>query len=151
MPTVRVEYYGVEGEGRNVTEARADAGRKIAKAIRGSYDPYYLHLGRESAIVYRTPLYGWSYALLDNRESGTVFGTTMGEPFEETLQSARKHLAQLAWDGCNDQECLDFVEKSDRGEFQRWLDFQNAYKVARAEGLSDTDAFAKAAGPRYRG
>ena len=34
MPTVTIDYYGVEGSGRNVTEAKKDAGRKIALCYR---------------------------------------------------------------------------------------------------------------------
>ena len=37
--TVRITYYGMEGEGSTLKEAKQDAGRKLEAAIRASSDP----------------------------------------------------------------------------------------------------------------
>jgi hypothetical protein len=55
VPNVTIEYYGVNGTGRNVTEAKRDAGEQIRKALDGDYTPSLIHWGGYTVMFWREP------------------------------------------------------------------------------------------------
>lgn len=155
MATVRVDYYGMEGQGKNVTEAKRDAGGKIAKALDGDYKPVILQSRGWAIMLYREPRYGWTSAtIMDSGEwranhGGSSYGS--GD-YHETLCASLSHLAQMTWDGKEEyppclKECveLDKLRRSDRdtmgrrllADFKSWRCFQLAYKSAHAQSLPE--------------
>jgi len=141
--TVRITYYGMEGEGKTLTEAKRDAGRKVEMALEGSYTPKLLgQLDSFHVIIWREPN-GWSYKLLngdpvDATKTYTypegLYGCQGDSSYEDTLRSARRHLAQVAVD-------VSYLEdQQDINSWHRNRRCQDAYKAARAEGKTDAEA-----------
>lgn len=58
--SVSITYFGMDGIGRTVTEAKRDAGAKIERALNGNYWPVMLSAGEHTYIAYRDPC-GWNY------------------------------------------------------------------------------------------
>lgn len=92
MPSVTVDYYGVPGTGRTVTEAKKDAGRKIEKAL--AFRPrVYSYRGWSVAISYEPD--GASYILIhpdrDGRQDSTCFTNQ-----DDVVWHALHHLFQIA-------------------------------------------------------
>jgi hypothetical protein len=141
MPTVRIEYYGVDGEGRNVTEAKQDAGRKITKAMSGSYTPRVLSAGGETIIVFRSPD-GWRYGFLRDGDLSGLQG--QADDREEVERHARKHLGSNVtdWRTCFDADGVDQIVKDarDRREIATSCKWQRDYHTAKDAGLDDTNA-----------
>ena len=107
--TIRIEYFGMEGSGPTVKEARADAGQKIEKALRGSYEPQVIAFDGQMAILWREPKHGWLYGRIVD---GALHPGGMGaeESCDEAKARARFDLAQLAWSpDSDDEEILAFV------------------------------------------
>lgn len=137
---VTVTYYGVEGTGRNVTEAKRDAGRKIEASLTGSYDPTILACRGIGILVYRQPN-GWDFRTIvdpsDGIREGTMYGCGNYATHKEAVQAATNHLAQMAWvpeDGYTTP-----VAGADAREFRSWVEFQLRYREARSRGMSDSD------------
>ena len=146
---VSIVYYGMDGWGRNVTEAKRDAGARIERALTGSYTPeVYSHRGM-AYLVYRTPD-GWHAAIIADetgiRPNGVygVCGCNYGDK-AEAVRRALYNLAQLTWTHDDDDEAPEFVkDRSDRSDFRGWVRFQRRCKIARERGMNDADIHAYA-------
>lgn len=143
MQTVRISYYGVDGEGRNVTEAKKDAGRKIEAALAGHYTPELLCHRGFAILVYREPS-GWCSRLVADPERGVVDGKVWGTnngSYDEAKRAALSHLADLGWTAADGLEPPSFL--TDRrliADYRTKAEFQLRYQRARALGLKDQDA-----------
>ena len=139
MKTVRIEYYGMEGSGRNVTEAKKDASQKLTAAIRGSYEPLLLTLGDHQQLIWRHPRQGWTKTIITDGSNGCA---TLGYGDRlECENHARLHMAQNHWDFTNDRECLEFIHDAhDKREFERWVEWQRQYKELINSGVDDMKA-----------
>ena len=149
MATVTINYCGMEGTGRNVTDAKQDAARKIMAALSGSYNPAVLECRGWTILLWRTPDAWYSRIIQQKGEPVTNSPSTNweGDDREEAIRSARAHLAQLAWrhaDGLavprTDEDVEIALDQRQRGEFLSWAGFQLAYRAARERGMSDTEA-----------
>lgn len=153
MATVTVEYYGMSGSGRNVTEAKRDAGRRIEAALSGHYTPEILSHRGIAILVYREPQ-GWCNRIIADPERGIIAGRIHGSNHgtrEECVRAALNHLAQLGWTHDDDDEAPDFVkDRADRADFRSWVTFQRRHKRARESGLNSNDAHAYACGAHWR-
>ena len=148
MSTVRITYFGMEGTGRNVTEAKRDAGSKLEAAMRGSYNPVLMSHRGWSILVWRTPS-GWESTITHEpgefghvRKEGTLYGGSYGDKTrEEVIDYAKEHLAQVSWlpeDGLVPPAFL--VKRQSVSDFKTWAEFQMRYKAARERGMDDNDA-----------
>lgn len=140
MKTITLDYYGMTGQGRTVTEAKQDAGRKITEALSGDYTPRVYSFGGNTWAVWRTPRGIVSGRVLpDGKFGGTCLHGR--DTFEEACYTTRFHLAQLGCDITSDEipSILPGDEKSIR-EFSWWLGFQRAYRHAKAGGKNDMDS-----------
>ena len=149
MATVTIEYYGMEGQGRTVTEAKRDAGAKIEKALGGDWTPRLLTSRGWTILLYREPS-GWHSAITCDADSGPRTGNVHGtnyRDYEDCHESALAHLGQLSWDGAEMlPPCLqcEFSREMQRSggarrlvsEFSSWRGFQMAFKYARRVGIS---------------
>ena len=136
--TINITYFGMHGEGRTVTEAKQDAGRKIEKTLTGSYAPELL--GRPDhayrAIMWREPT-GWGYHLLDaDTKPGALYGCYVlgDETHEKARRDALRHLADL-----NDDVTL-LSTPADIRDWQTKHDWVIRIRTAQAAGYSDEDA-----------
>ena len=144
MSTVTVEYFGVHGTGRTVAEAKRDAGAKIERSMTGSYYPRLLTLGKFTALLYRQPMHGWGYTFITaNGEAreGLQTGHITGD--DETVaaceRSCRRHLGQLAIFELPDAAILDFVDRADRADTARYIQWQRCYREWAQMGANDND------------
>ena len=136
---VRVTYYGMEGEGKNLTEAKKDAGRKAERAITGSYTPLLISADGHSALVYRIPASGWWYVILhpEREQKQSLYGISTGEDRDDTERRARMHLAQNIFSP-NGPTGLEVIkDRRDRKEHLSWLRFQYCYRAWREAGESN--------------
>lgn len=148
MTKVRISYFGMDGEGRNLTEAKKDAGNKIEKALAGSYTPEILTHRGYAVLLYREPS-GWASRLIADPQRGLVGGHVYGSSigtYERVKQSTLLNLAQLGWEPKDGLDAPEFVRGREMvNEFTGWVRFQMRYAFARNEkGLSDFDAHAYA-------
>ena len=101
MPNVTIEYYGVTGTGRNVTEAKRDAGEQIRKALDGDYTPSLIHWRQYTVLMARDPKFGWGYRISHAAEQGETIRERMcmwlnGESEEACLLALVKHVGDIA-------------------------------------------------------
>jgi len=136
----------MEASGRNVTEAKKEAARKLQSAMHGSYTPTILAYRGYAILIYREPQYEWHTRLIADPERGIVEGPVYGsqEGDRETAEiQARRHLAQLGWQHEDRFEVPTILAPHDRAglsSFRFWVGFQLAYRVARGNGLPDCEA-----------
>ena len=145
MTTVRIEYYGMDGQGKNVTEAKRDASIKIEKALGGDYSPVIIRANGEGVLIFRTPRDGWGYALLHPDTQGRVYSNGGTYPTQqEAERRARAHLAQNVFehDGPDGTEVIK--DKRDLDEHKRWVEWQRLYKRWRDAGATDNVAHSNA-------
>lgn len=140
---VTITYHGIEATGRNVTEAKRNAGKRIAEMIAGDYAPVMLSHRGQAILVYRTPECGWSSAIICDDaglRDGRLSGSSLRDSRDEAIRSASRHLAQLTWmpeDGTNPPAFL--TDRDSVSEFKNWAAFQIRYREARAMGMEDSD------------
>lgn len=155
MAVVTINYFGMEGRGKNVTEARRAAGAKISRALTGSYDPKILSSRGTAILVYRHPHYGWLHSTIADEtgfRSRLSSGTGTYEDEKETTAAALAHLAQLTWtadDGLNTAPDIN-LDKRQLGEFKHWAEFQLRYQAAVAGNEQQRCAFLRWTQPNPR-
>lgn len=71
MNKVTIDYYGMAGTGRNVTEAKRDAGEQIRKALDGDFTPSLIHWREYTVLVAREPKFGCGYRI-SHRKDGEI-------------------------------------------------------------------------------
>jgi hypothetical protein len=143
MKKVRVTYYGVEGEGRNVTEARRDAGRKIEAAMTGSYEPIVVAWRDHVILVTREPG-GWSTPIIVDEEGprdGRIYSPPDCKSEKEAIIEAQAHIAKLGWKPEDGAEPPPFLtDKAARADHRTWVEFQMRYREAKANGMDSENA-----------
>lgn len=139
MASVTVTYYGVEATGRNVTEAKREAGRKIESFVR-HHSPHYVKVGNSVAVIFPEP--GGStcteYPLMCGEWRGDNCGCGFsGDTIEEAIASAVLQLAMHEDIGVDADDWKQIGDKKlrdkQRREYLYHQGFQTAYKAAPAE------------------
>jgi hypothetical protein len=143
MATVRITYFGMDGAGSTVTEAKKDAGRKIEAALDGSYAPSIIDHRGYSVLVYREPM-GWCDKLIrcpEGMRTGRQYASANHATEKDALRAACRHVAQLGWTEADGQEPPVFLtDRADIAEYKAWTRFQLRYQAARRAGLEGNDA-----------
>jgi hypothetical protein len=149
--TIRIAYYGMDGEGPTVREAKADAGNKLERLVKDvESGPQIYSFGDRLAIIVRAR-YSWGYRLVENNKP-MGGGCTGFENFAAAQRSALGHMADLAWshDVSDDRafaaeamKCLEAAHR-ERGRaiddlVYRWQ-WQRRWKAARDQGFDDNEA-----------
>jgi len=139
MTIVKVEVCGVEGQGRNVTLAKQDAMRRIARILEMDYNPEYIVIRDQWALVYATP-HGYN-VVMPSEKSGKLYGHGHGElgPRDELVKATRLNLLQLTWTPADNMKHPEATEQENR-ELASWFEFQLRYKAAEEAGATDTEA-----------
>lgn len=141
MATVRITYYGMEGEGKNLTEAKRDAGRKIEAAFSGNYTPEILSHRGYAILLAREPS-GWGARIIvdpDGIRDGRVWISGQ-ETYEDAKRGALTHLAQLGWQDADGKTPPDFLkDRRAIADFVSWAEFQLRYIEGRNRGIPESD------------
>lgn len=138
---VTIDYFGMQGTGRNVTTAKKDAGAKITAALSGDYNPAIIECRGTAALIFRTPT-GWMWRTIvdeDGISHGVVYGNGGYGEKQEVVDTVRYHLAQQAWQPEDGETPALSLDKSQRYEFSRWVEFQLRYREAKERGMDSTD------------
>jgi hypothetical protein len=150
---VNITYFGMEGTGRTMTEAKKDAGRKVEEALAGSYEPMLLESRGWAIIIWRDP-HGWRFNTIaekgEYRKDAFRCYTSGTKDRLDVFASALLHLAQMTWDGTELlPPCLGslpaLLSRRDcdgrrlLSQFAHWRGFQLAYKHAKANGIGQSD------------
>lgn len=131
---------------REATDALMAA---VWRALSGSYEPIYIEYVDYRAIVYRTPR-GWQYRIGPDCNDPDDLPVTVScgdQTREQTIRSARKHLAQNAYPWRNG---LDFFlsdgsilpdDMDAMRDHAGWVSWQRAFKAEqnRLADLGETD------------
>lgn len=156
---ITVEHYGVEGTGRNVTEAKRDAGIKIAWALR-DHTPNVITWRGHVGLYWRTPT-GYATATIDpsdKHEGYTYCWCSTCEHDEATICSeVMLHLMDMTMtrdDWANiDVDSIDWPRRmlpKHRDDFRTRVAFVRRYNRAVSAGLNTNDAHEYACqGPCY--
>lgn len=142
---VTITYFGMHGAGRNVTEARKDAGRKIEAALTGTYAPHIVSWRGWAILVYRDAMCGWCTAIVVAGEgmgpcAGDVHGTTGHADRQAAILAAQRHIADLGWKEEDGETPPRFLTDRDAiSEYQRKVRFWLRCLKARRAGLTDAD------------
>jgi len=157
--TIRLEYFGMPGEGPTVKEAKADAGRKIEAAFAegpgkgGYYAPLVLSHRGKLLVASRHPLRGWGYRLDSDlfEKCYQEFSHCSGgfASFSECREAAVRHLADLTRiEGETDSPLFDALPERNRDEVRRDMQYRwgrndvanERYRLAIANGYNANDA-----------
>ena len=151
MPTVTLEYYGVSGTGKNLTEAKRDAGAKIERALKNRSPRLYRYRG--AMLIVWTEPEGDCYRIVwpDTRDGSVDHGCTMTRDNGDAC--GLKHLIDIMRTE-GEYEMPDWVPaRIARDHGARWLadwrsndEFQRRYREAQARGMTDGDCHAYACG-----
>ena len=140
--TIHLTYYGMDGAGATVREAKEAAGRKLTAAMDGFYTPAEAMVHGIRVLVWRAPG-GWSYRLPES------FGSGFYDSQAEALGRGCNHAAQNAWtidvpdDGGFVAAVPNLTEPA-RRDLVSYFAWQRSYRALRGSGLSDAEAHAKA-------
>lgn len=140
--TIHLTHLGMEGAGPNVKAARADATRKIAQALSGSYVPWVCVFGSLCVVLYRDPN-GWNHRLLNTETPfiGLASGGTSyaeGTTFEEAREAACAHMAQCI--GRLPDELRPMLSQERQVKLEQYFGWQARYAAARRRMANDEDA-----------
>ena len=141
MPVITTTYYGVEGSGKTLREAKADAARQIEQALKGSYTPTIIAHRGWAHLIYREPT-GWHYRNIvtpEGAREGQVWGSRAAT-YEEAVAAVQSDLAQLGWQPEDGQTPPEFLkDRKQVSDFRSWTRFQLRYRKVRELGLADSN------------
>jgi len=159
MKTVSIDYFGASGSGRNVTEAKKDAGRKIERVMRDRRPRLVTYSGKrgEYASVIYADADGWMERTIHDpdgfRDAGSLWGNWAGDDATEAAHSVLWRFVVDDW-RVGDDPAFPDLPASARGALgitpTRWLsrmddwirnvEFLTRYADAQSRGMSDNDA-----------
>ncbi|NEX60101.1 hypothetical protein [Noviherbaspirillum galbum] len=131
---VSITYCGMDGTGRNVTEAKKDAARKIERLITGDWTPFMFRHHGWTGFVFRTNIQAqeWGYKLYqDDETSQAVFAASLFASRDDAITAAAWHISQNAGTYAGLEKWLTGAKQRELDEYFAW---QAAYAQAKAEG-----------------
>jgi hypothetical protein len=151
---ITLEYFGFQGLGATIKEAKQDAGRKIEALHAGSWDPVLVSWRGETILIYRT-LEGYYSRFLQH--GGDPLKVSAGcqlhgnDDLKSAIRSVQNHVVQLGW---TFEDPIDlfpdfYTNESDRREAISYREWQIAYRKFKGEGHTDNDAHRLATESRF--
>lgn len=146
MATVTLNHYGITGSGPTVTEAKRDAGAQITQLVRDLEAGPHIEVAAGHTIVATRDAHGWGYSIV--WPDGHIGRSGSGRADrEETIRSARMHVADAAWTHeigatMGDEAFLAQFKLSpaDKRDLMGRWQWQRAYRRAVDNGASDETA-----------
>ena len=128
-------YLGMEGKGPTLREAKADAMRKIEKALTWDYRPALFTAGEHQTIVWRTP-FGVMTSTLASGHNGDIQinGMSGSDRFEHECDAMALHVAKLAAN--IEAPTIPSCIASRPGlvsDYLYWIGFQRAFAAAAGD------------------
>ena len=102
MATIKITYYGMDGEGPTVRAAKEDAGRKLETALREAKHGVHLiaFAGIAAVVAYDVWQSEWGYRLINTEpgkfHAGPQWVTCCGDRQASRL-AALRHIFDIAW------------------------------------------------------
>lgn len=143
--SVGKETYG----GKTISEARQAALDHLAKFMDGAgFIPELIPTSKgHTGVVFRDATGFWAYYIQWAEENGSRRGCVNAGTWSRATAEARlrAHLAQAVFTpGGSRAESLALLPgehyRDQRADFERWANFQDAYKYARDAGKTDNEA-----------
>ena len=144
---VKINYYGIEAEGRNVTDAKRKAGKIIESLVEQNCPSIY-RWGSHTIILHYTPT-GWGYVIAcpDGHICRCI---TTEHDHCDALGRAMEHASDFASDaGEREQMPANLGEKLVKAIRDRWAErdaWQGRYSAALQAGRSEHEAHTIACG-----
>lgn len=140
---ITLDYYGVEGTGRTVTEAKRDAGERIKRIVRHLSPRIYSWRGY--SVVISPNEHGAQYTLIHPDSDGSVHSCSLCADMDDATKSAVKHMLSVARQ-VGDMTMPEWIDADLAAQLEReWRDndaFQVAYRYAEAYEESDPHGWA---------
>jgi hypothetical protein len=129
MNRVRVTYYGMDGEGATMKEAKADAASKLEKIVSDTdWTPRFYIDGSQRVLIYRE-LDGWHYSIVHTDTDNLCLQSACADK-RDAIRRALRHLAQITWTPDRGLTVPDYVtEKADRADVKSDYKFQLRYRA----------------------
>jgi hypothetical protein len=151
---ITLEYFGFQGQGATVKEAKQDAGRKIEALHHGTWEPVVVTWRGETILIYRT-LDGWISRFLQHK--GEPLKVSSGcqchgnDDVKEVIRSVQRHVVQLGWTFEDPIDhfpdfCTNEADRREAIDYRKW---QLAYRKFKDEGHDDNEAHRLASESRY--
>ena len=141
---IRITYYGMDGEGATLKEAKADAARKVERALEGSYTPEMIRFDDWAVLLWREP-FGWHYKLIGGVCAGNLYGCTRGD-HDEVREYAIYHLVSATYNPHDDasvERALAYLGTHGTlahiANLKTDVRFQRAYRQLRDAGVPESD------------
>ncbi len=144
--TVTIDYYGVEGTGKNLTEAKKNAGEVIRATLKRVATPPRIIRLKNWMVLIWADAHGWCHKVqeIDAIESGHLYGCSHSSGSEDdVVVAAKRHLADCVT--MTDAEAVAFFsshpspDKNSLSEWRRKQGFYRAYHYAKEnQGLLAT-------------
>lgn len=135
---VKVDLYGMEGHGRNITEAKENAGEQIRQVLDGRWEPACILAGNLVAFIWREPG-GWGYRIVSASESRMFHNCVSDDDYKETERACRMHLAQNLMDMADPKSfdlSMSVVENhKDRREHAHYIEWQVCFRAWHDAGV----------------
>jgi len=152
---IRIDHYGVEGEGKTITQAKADAGRKIQAMLKGNYTPEIFTYKGRCSLIWREPFSGWYSRMLTDYETGQIRpglqnGCSSHSSKTDAIQATRLNLAQAAWTTTDGLTIPEILEPDQAQDFIAWARFQLKYQELKSGGLSEAECHRQACDAMYQ-
>jgi hypothetical protein len=151
--TIRIEYYGIEGEGATVKEAKANAGQSLIGIVRDLEEgPLVVSFRGWAKMIWRGK-YGWNERFIQTEGGPIEMGSAClhgGGSREDAVVHATRHIADCAWtfevedDAAYAAEAFAKLPRGRRDEavreFLYRIGWQRRVRAAMDAGWSQDDA-----------
>ena len=146
MSKVTLEYFGVEATGRNVTEAKKDAGRKIERFVK-NHSPHYVTFPGFVSVIIPQPQGGYciEHPLFCGECRDTGGSSYTASDLENAIATEVGHIAQLATvapvspdtiireDSPLWKQCPEVLRGMAYRSYISWVNWQVAYQFAPSD------------------
>lgn len=149
--TIRLEYFGMGGEGPTVREAKRDAGEKVESLVRELQSPFFYSHAGYTLCVYRM-VQGWGYHIATPDHEGEQWGGCnigYGDK-EEARRHGLVHLAQYMI-GHTPRNGLEVLggNAADQEEHTRYILWQKCARAWARAGKRDDELHALACSGKW--
>jgi hypothetical protein len=156
--TIRITYYGIDGQGATVKAAKEDAGHKLARLVAQTEEAPVIIAADGVAAIVAFSKWGWGHRLIAAQASGFQTGQQFVSGSYETRHeselAALRHVLDIAW--CFERDDAAWLDEILAGQvgthltrdensrlraemLDRWA-WQRRYRIAREAGRTDEDA-----------
>jgi hypothetical protein len=141
--TVTVTHLGMEGDGRNATEAKKNAEARIEAALTGEWNPYVIIHKGLVAFVVRKPEkteWQWGFKVVNTTEHEQLHSQWFDLNYTDRPAAIRAAAYSLAQQSGTYVGLKPFLLAEQLSDLDRYFDWQAAYRLAKVAGKSDEEA-----------